>query len=275
MSAAAENGITAKLKVAAVAYPWQTQLAQTASAEYIKAAQMWRCHGRLVELEEELWAPRTVRLMCGSWNTNGKVLAKDKVREWIRAAEHNWGDDGAQVYVLGLQEAVELDAMNLMSDAGSRAGSSAANAASLYKDAKGKLTPLGAWKQEVEAAVSEVVGKLEFVTVRQLVGVMLFVFVSSDIKPLVGHVSVETVRTGLGGMAGNKGAVSVRMELGYSHVSFICAHLAAHTNQVVARNTNYHTIVQDLPFQGPKYPPKYPHRVSLALKGRRAEVCNV
>ena len=68
-----------------------------------------------------------------------QVLAKDKVREWIRAAEHTWGHDGAQVYVLGLQEAVELDAKNLMSDAGSLMSSSASLAAASYTDAKGRF----------------------------------------------------------------------------------------------------------------------------------------
>ena len=50
----------------------------------------------------------------------------------------------------------------------------------------------------------------------QLVGVMLFLFVAPDVKPLLGDVTFETVRTGLGGMTGNKGAVAVRMRVGHS-----------------------------------------------------------
>jgi len=47
---------------------------------------------------------------------------------------------------------VELDAKNLMSDAGAFGKTSG----SLYMDAKGKLNALGAWKQKVDAAVCQV-----------------------------------------------------------------------------------------------------------------------
>jgi hypothetical protein len=50
----------------------------------------------------------------------------------------------------------------------------------------------------------------------QLVGVILFLFVAPDVKPLLGDVTFETVRTGMGGMTGNKGAVAVRMRVGHS-----------------------------------------------------------
>ena len=56
------------------------------------------------------------------------------------------------MYVLGLQEAVELDAQNLVADTGSLVSSLAAKTVEQayvsYTDSKGKLTPLGAWKQE-------------------------------------------------------------------------------------------------------------------------------
>jgi hypothetical protein len=66
---------------------------------------------------------RRVKLMCGTWNAAGKVLPKSAVREWVLAAEEMWGEGGAELYVLGLQEAVELDAKSLMSDAGSQVNS--------------------------------------------------------------------------------------------------------------------------------------------------------
>ena len=53
------------------------------------------------------------------------------------------------MYVLGLQEAVELDAQNLVADTGSLVSSLATKTVEqAYTDSKGKLTPLGAWKQE-------------------------------------------------------------------------------------------------------------------------------
>ena len=50
---------------------------------------------------------------------------------------------------MGLKEAVELDAQNLVADTGSLVSSLATKTVEqAYTDSKGKLTPLGAWKQE-------------------------------------------------------------------------------------------------------------------------------
>jgi hypothetical protein len=76
---------------------WQARLVAQASPAVKKAALAWRCHGRLVAMEERLWKVGGVRLMCASWNTNGKVLPSESIREWIRAAEAQWGAEGAQV----------------------------------------------------------------------------------------------------------------------------------------------------------------------------------
>jgi len=84
----------------------------------------------------------------------------------ISGASDKWREEGAQIFFLGLQEAVELDAINIMSDVGSLMlgagdGSPAQKTASegggskAFVDQKGKPTPLGAWKTNVEAAIAE------------------------------------------------------------------------------------------------------------------------
>ena len=57
---------------------------------------------------------------------------------------------------------------------------------------------------------------LEVLAARQLVGVMVFVLAAPGVKRLISNVATETCRTGLGGMAGNKGAVAVRMQVTYT-----------------------------------------------------------
>ena len=76
---------------------WKARLVAQASPAVKKVALAWRCHGKLVAMEERLWKLGDVQLMCASWNTNGKVLPSENIREWIRAAEAQWGAEGAQV----------------------------------------------------------------------------------------------------------------------------------------------------------------------------------
>jgi synaptojanin len=56
------------------------------------------------------------------------------------------------------------------------------------------------------------------------------------------------VQTGLRGMSGNKGAVSVRLEYHDTSFCFITAHLAAGHANVDERNADYRTIVNGLHF---------------------------
>ncbi len=83
----------------------------------------------------------------------------------ISGASDKWREGGAQICFLGLQEAVELDAINIMSDVGSLmlgagdgspAQKTASEGSKAFVDQKGKPTPLGAWKTNVEAAFAEV-----------------------------------------------------------------------------------------------------------------------
>ena len=56
------------------------------------------------------------------------------------------------------------------------------------------------------------------------------------------------VQTGLRGMSGNKGAVSIRLDYHDTSFCFITAHLAAGHANVEERNADYWTIVNGLHF---------------------------
>lgn len=51
------------------------------------------------------------------------------------------------------------------------------------------------------------------------------------------------------GMMGNKGGVSVRLSLYDSSICFVCAHLAAHRENVEGRNSDYKNIIERTVFQ--------------------------
>jgi len=227
----------------------------------------WRRHGLLAGSEEDLWEGRRVSVFVGSWNVNGKVMSKDEIMGWLLPAVKEWGTEGPDLYVLGLQEAVELGAMSVLKDTGQGI------LADLSDEDAGKSSVMSRWTQEVEAAIAEIFGskkELSLIASRQLVGVVLLVFASPSIKSLISNVSVEACRTGLRGMAGNKGGVAVRLCLGYTSCCIMCAHMAAHMKNVTQRNGDYQSIVGDVSFPHLEgFTLRYPQRVLNAHEGSR------
>lgn len=61
-------------------------------------------------------------------------------------------------------------------------------------------------------------------------------------------VAMDTVKTGMGGKAGNKGAVGIRFQFHSTSLCFICSHLTAGQSQVRERNEDYREIAQKLTF---------------------------
>lgn len=139
------------------------------------------------------------------------------------------GDPGDDIglYVLGLQEVVDV--------------ASVTEAMKPYTDPN----PAKKWK----AALRDVLPQgYEKVASYQLLGLLILVFASPDVLPLVSSVSCTSVGTGLMGYLGNKGAVIVRLVLGETtRLCFVNCHLAAgadhaalnrriwDTSQIVAR----------------------------------------
>lgn len=56
------------------------------------------------------------------------------------------------------------------------------------------------------------------------------------------------MKTGMGGKAGNKGAVGIRFQFHCTSFCFICSHLTAGQSQVKERNEDYREITQKLNF---------------------------
>ena len=61
-------------------------------------------------------------------------------------------------------------------------------------------------------------------------------------------VAVSTVKTGMSGKVGNKGAVGVRMLLYSTGLAFVCAHLTAHQSHVNERNSDFNEIWKKMSF---------------------------
>ena len=61
-------------------------------------------------------------------------------------------------------------------------------------------------------------------------------------------VGLETVKTGMKGAAGNKGAVAIRFLFHSTSMCFICGHFAAGQSQVKDRNDDYAEISRKIMF---------------------------
>ena len=117
------------------------------------------------------------------------------------------GDDEVDLYVLGLQEIVDI--------------TSAAEALKPYTDP----TMANKWKASLEAALPE---GYQLVAEQQLLGLWLVIYASPALFPQVKNISTTSVGTGLMGYMANKGAVTARIVLGETtRLVFINSHLGA------------------------------------------------
>ena len=66
--------------------------------------------------------------------------------------------------------------------------------------------------------------------------------------PYFRDVALSTVKTGMSGKAGNKGAVGVRMIVRSSPICFVCAHMTAHQSHVNERNSDFTDIWKKMTF---------------------------
>lgn len=78
----------------------------------------------------------------------------------------------------------------------------------------------------------------------QMQGLLLIVFTKRKHLLHVREVEAEYTRTGLGGIWGNKGAVSIRMNLYGTSLVFVNAHLAAHDHMLDERVDDYNSILE-------------------------------
>jgi len=90
--------------------------------------------------------------------------------------------------------------------------------------------------------------RFTLVTYQQLVGVCLYVFARPALAPHLRDVAVDSVKTGMGGAAGNKGAVAIRFRYHATSMCFVCSHFAAGQNNITDRNGDYAEAVKKVVF---------------------------
>ena len=174
-----------------------------------------------------------IQILVGTFNLNGKAGgAQHDLAPWLRPATSG-PFQAPEIVAVGFQEIVELSPQQIMSTDPARRQ---------------------VWEQAVRQTLNRATksqSEEEYVLLRsgQLVGAALMIFVKSSVLRYIKNVEGSAKKTGMSGIAGNKGAVAIRMDYGDTGLCFVTAHLAAGFANYEERNRDYRTISHGLRFQ--------------------------
>ncbi|KAK8219056.1 SacI homology domain-containing protein [Phyllosticta capitalensis] len=181
----------------------------------------------------EFSSERPIHIWVGTFNLNGKTdgLSQD-LSSWV-CPDVDPSQQFPEIVAVGFQEIVELSPQQIMSTDPVRRQE---------------------WESAVKRALNENAqahDQEEYVALRggQLVGASLSVFVKASVLKFIKNVEGSLKKTGMSGMAGNKGAVAIRMDFADTSLCFVTAHLAAGFANYEERNRDYRTISHGLRFQ--------------------------
>ncbi|KAF2789262.1 hypothetical protein K505DRAFT_96534 [Melanomma pulvis-pyrius CBS 109.77] len=181
----------------------------------------------------EFSGSEVIHILAGTFNLNGKTHGiNEDLSSWL-CPDVDPSQQCPEIVAVGFQEIVDLSPQQIMSTDPARRQ---------------------AWEASVRKCLNDNAakhGKEEYVLLRggQLVGASLSVFVRANCLRSIKNVEGSLKKTGMSGMAGNKGAVAIRMEYNNTSMVFVTAHLAAGFANYEERNHDYKTITHGLRFQ--------------------------
>ncbi|ORY00272.1 DNase I-like protein, partial [Basidiobolus meristosporus CBS 931.73] len=166
-----------------------------------------------------------IRVHIGTYNVNGRVPSGESLSSFLRISP----DDEPDIIALGIQEIVELTPTQIMS-----------------ADTEKRLI----WQREVQAHLGKVYTSSKYValTSEQLVGAAMLIYVRKENILRIRDIQVSTKKTGLKGMAGNKGGIGIRFDFDDTSICLVTAHLAAGSSNFEERNDDYRTITNGIRF---------------------------
>ena len=163
---------------------------------------------------------QNVSVLFGTWNVNGQTPPAEGLDAWL-------GREGTKpdVYCIGFQE-LDLSASALV---------------------LGDTSKAEPWVNCIAATLSKYGDYVQLAT-KQLVGILLCVFVRRALAGAIRDVQSDIMPVGIMGVMGNKGGVGVRFDIHDSTFCVVNSHLNAHVDNVARRNQDYHDIARELVF---------------------------
>ncbi|KAL6661387.1 hypothetical protein ACP70R_000771 [Stipagrostis hirtigluma subsp. patula] len=170
------------------------------------------------------------KVFAGTWNVGGVAPPDDlDLEDWLDTKT-----DSYDIYVLGFQEIVPLNARNVL---GPKKTSASMKWNSIIGDALNKRGRRHG-EEEAMSGCRQEEGQAPWrwrqehepfgcVVSKQMVGVFVSVWARSGLRRHVRHPGASRVGAGVLGRLGNKGAVTVRFLLHGTSFCFVCCHLAS------------------------------------------------
>lgn len=195
---------------------------------------------RFMSCIKDVIVPHKFKILCGTWNVNQTRPPQTSLRKWLC---RNGRLEACDIVVLGLQEVegtssvAKTMAIGKYSKSNSDKGSATANW----------------WANEFELALREEHSYLERrwkrVALRQMSGIIIYVFARCKLGHYIGNIGTAHVGTGVMGMGSNKGGVAITFSLYRRRVTAVAAHFAAHKDNVAKRRGDYQNISRGLLFE--------------------------
>ncbi|KAG8049676.1 hypothetical protein GUJ93_ZPchr0009g961 [Zizania palustris] len=190
------------------------------------------------------------RVFSSTWNVGGMAPSNDlDLEDWLDSRANSY-----DIYVLGFQEIVQLNARNVL---GPRNSCISTKWNSLIGETLNKRRRKGVGlHQEItnSSAIERSVQEEHFrcIMSKQMVGIFTSVWVRTNLRPYIHHLNVSCVGSGIMGYLGNKGSVSIRFMLHETSFCFVCCHLASGGKQgdVLLRNFDAADILARTRFPG-------------------------
>ncbi|KAJ2964777.1 hypothetical protein NQZ79_g295 [Umbelopsis isabellina] len=177
---------------------------------------------------QEYSTQQTISIFAGTYNLNGQSYQGESLEPWLlQHLDH--GHQEPDIFCIGFQEIVKLTAQQVMST---------------------DVEKRKVWERQIEITLNSRSKGSKYIALRsnQLVGAALMLYVKQNIVHNIRNVESVVKKTGLMGMAGNKGAVAIRLDYCDTSFCFVASHFASGHSNYEERNADFHTINQGLIF---------------------------
>lgn len=176
----------------------------------------------------------TIHIMLCTYNLHGNPYQGEPLGSWLAMPR----DKRPDFVAVGFQEVVNLDVQSVIA-------ADTANRRTWERVLTEEIN-----RQYRKSFGQRAEGEYALVSSEQLVGVALLFFAHESAFPQIHNLQMVKHKTGLSGMAGNKGCVAMHMKLDDTSICIVAAHLASGATNVNERNSDFHAIRQGTRFQG-------------------------
>lgn len=232
---------------------WKTGRLQVVSLGVDNVIRLWDgmleddwLEGEMQKRDVEFCHFREIRALVCTWNAGASkpqdLLKGEDDRMFLEGVLSSV--DSPDIIVFGFQELVDLENKKLTAKSLLKGGSKKKKAASQQEHMSHQYR---LWQQQLTKSIeTHMPPDQPYVLLHaaNLVGLFTAIFVRSSERGNIRNVSASTVKRGLGGLHGNKGALIIRFLLDDSSLCFINCHLAAGQSHTTSRNNDIAAILE-------------------------------